>query len=449
MSTAATSGFISSYSNDLQAVINRAVAIASLPLNQLQNQLQNMNDQSTALSGLDSKFSAVQSALDGLGSALGTASYTGSASNPDAVGVSVSAGAMQGSYSIDVTDIGSYSVAASNTGLPAVADPRASSVTTAATLTLTVDGKTYQITPKGTGLIDLAQAINDASAGVRASLVNTGAPGSPAYRLVVRSANLGPVAIQLNDGSQDLLSSITAGTLASYTVSGLGTAISSNSRTVTLAPGVTIDLCQSTSGEPVTVTVSRNADALRTALSTFVDAYNSAVDAVDQQVGKDSGPLSGQSVVYALRQALSRLNQFNSSGHVQSLAQMGVELDSQGKLSFQESQFDANTVEEVEAFLGSATGSGFLKTATDVLKSVEDPTTGSVQTAIQGLKDGIKRQNDLITENQQRVDDLQANLQQQMAAADALLAQLESQRDYITNLFTAMMNNNSTGVKSN
>jgi flagellar hook-associated protein 2 len=266
---------------------------------------------------------------------------------------------------------------------------------------------------------------------------------------VVRSANLGPVAIQLNDGSQDLLSSITAGTLASYTVSGLGTAISSNSRTVTLAPGVTIDLCQSTSGEPVTVTVSRNADALRTALSTFVDAYNSAVDAVDQQVGKDSGPLSGQSVVYALRQALSRLNQFNSSGHVQSLAQMGVELDSQGKLSFQESQFDANTVEEVEAFLGSATGSGFLKTATDVLKSVEDPTTGSVQTAIQGLKDGIKRQNDLITENQQRVDDLQANLQQQMAAADALLAQLESQRDYITNLFTAMMNNNSTGVKSN
>jgi len=37
-----------------------------------------------------------------------------------------------------------------------------------------------------------------------------------------------------------------------------------------------------------------------------------------------------------------------------------------------------------------------------------------------------------------------------MASADALLAQLESQKNYITNLFTAMLNYNlnGTGVKS-
>jgi flagellar capping protein FliD len=64
----------------------------------------------------------------------------------------------------------------------------------------------------------------------------------------------------------------------------------------------------------------------------------------------------------------------------------------------------------------------------------------------------ITQQNDQIRDQQQRVDDLSHNLQEQMAAADALIASLESQRNYLTNLFTAMMNSNLTGasgVKSN
>ena len=59
---------------------------------------------------------------------------------------------------------------------------------------------------------------------------------------------------KLNDGSQDLLDTLTTGGLATYDVNGLGNTIHSNSRTVTLAPGLTVNLLQATpSGQPVTV----------------------------------------------------------------------------------------------------------------------------------------------------------------------------------------------------
>jgi hypothetical protein len=40
----------------------------------------------------------------------------------------------------------------------------------------------------------------------------------------------------------------------------------------------------------------------------------------------------------------------------------------------------------VTAFLGSATGGGFLKTATDALNSLQDPTSGLLKGAESGLK---------------------------------------------------------------
>ena len=101
-------------------------------------------------------------------------------------------------------------------------------------------------------------------------------------------------------------------------------------------------------------------------------------------------------------------------------------------------------------FLGSATGGGFLKTATDALNGIEDSTTGSVKTAIKTVNGEITQENALITQETKKITDLQTALIQQMAAADATIASLENQKNYITNLFTAMMNNgtNGSGVKS-
>jgi hypothetical protein len=84
------------------------------------------------------------------------------------------------------------------------------------------------------------------------------------------------------------------------------------------------------------------------------------------------------------------------------------------------------------------------------MNQIEDPLTGALPSATQSMTAEITHQNSLITVNQQRVIDLQTSLQQQMSAADALLATLENQKTYFNNLFTVMINgNNQGGVKSN
>ncbi len=441
---------VSTYASDLQQVITRAVSIASMPLQLMQYQLQNLDGRQSALSGLESTFSTLQSAIAGIATALGPSSYSATSSS-NAINASVGSGALEGSYSVDVTDLGSYSTSVSDPSLPAVADPSSSSISTSSTYTLTVNGTTTTITPAGSSLMDLAQAINSASAGVQASVVNTGS----SYSLVVRSTNLAGDSIQLNDGSQDLLDTLTTGTPAIYDISGLGSAtqpIDSSSRTVTLAPGVTINLLQQTpSGQPATVTVSRDTSGVSTAISSFVDAYNAAVAALNQQVGQSGGALSGDSTISDLRNSLRQITQYSgTSGGVTLLSQMGISMDDTGELTFDASQFSSVSASDLDQFLGSATGGGFLQTATNAMTAVEDPTTGFIPTATSDVNGQITQENNLITAEEQKISDLQSTLTQQMATADATIASLEQQKDYITNLFTAMMNNGTdgSGVKS-
>ena len=434
---------VSSYASDLQQVITRAVNIAALPLQLMQNQLQKMSDQSTELSALDTKFSALRTAIQQLDSSLGVSSYSATSSDSSLVSASVSAGAAEGTYTIDVSDPGSSSTSISGSSLPVVSDPNSTSISASGSFTLTVNGATTTINPDSNTLASLAQAINAASAGVQASVINTGG-STPQYQLVLRSTELGPDTIQLNDGSQDLLDKLTTGGLATYDVNGLGASIQSNSRTVTLAPGLTINLLRATpSGQPVTVTVSRDASSASTAVSNFVTAYNAVHTELETQVGQKGGPLQGQNIVYQLFNSLSQIALYSgSSGAVRTLADMGVTLDDTGQLTFDSSKFKSDSVDALQNFLGGASTGGFLQAATNALNGVEDTTSGSLKMAIKDLNGQITNQNDQISTEDQKIIDLQNSVTQQIAAADALIASIESQKTYMTGLFQSMMYSN-------
>ncbi|MGA3097289.1 MAG: flagellar filament capping protein FliD [Bryobacteraceae bacterium] len=453
---------VSTYASDLQQVITRAVNIASMPLQLMQSQQQELTDEGTALDGLNSQFSSLQTAVQNLDTALGPSSYTATSSDPTAVSASAAAGAMDGTYSITVNDPGSSAAVVSSSSLPVVTDPSSSSISSATAFTLTVGSKTFSIQPADTSLIGLATAINEASAGVQASIVNAGGSSSPNYLLVLQATSLGPTSIDLTEGppgqtppGADLIDStpLNAGTDASYTIGGLNQTIQTTSSSVTLAPGLTINLLQKTTA-PVTVTVSQSMDSVSSALSSFVSAYNSTVTALDQQVGQSGGALAGQSIVQSLFGSLRQITQYSStSGAIASLAQMGVTLDDQGQMSFDASIFNSQSTEAIQGFLGGLTTGGFLEAANNALTSVEDSTSGTLTTAISSNTTEVNNENTLITAEQQKITTLQNNLTQQMAAADTLLASLQSQATEMNDLFTNMMNenvsnNNSTSSSS-
>jgi len=428
----------SSYASDLQTELDRAVQIASMPVQLMQSDVSTLQSQQQALSGLQSAFGSLQSALTSMGSdSSGTLSAN--VSDPSVASATATSSALSGTYSIKVIQVGTPTTALSAAGLTTVTDPTKGNISSSSSFALTVNGTNTTITPTGNTLDDLADAINSAGAGVQATIVNVGGNSSPDYRLALTSTAVGSgTTIQLNDGTNNLLGNppLTPGTDAEYSVDG-NPQIDGTSNQVTLAPGLTVNLLQASSS-PVTITVGADYSALSNDLSNFASAYNSAVTAVSQQIGQNAGPLSGESVVYSLENALNSLvNYTGGSGAINSLASMGVTMDSTGQLSFDSTVFSSQSMSAIQQFLGGATTGGFLQAASNTLTGVADPTSGAIQSEFNSLGTEVTNENTLITNEETRVTDLTTNMENQLSQADALISNLEEQKSYYTQLFQA------------
>ena len=433
----------SQFSQDFSTAITNAVNLASLPITQMQGDVTSLQNRSTALSdptsGIAAKFAALQSAVQGISQAMSGSSFQTDVSNPSVVSATVSDGAMEGSYSIDVQNIGVYATSLSTSAWVGQPNPSAETHTYQLSIDTGNGRSLINITPSDDSAASVARAINLAAGDkVQATVVNVGTNDS---RISLRSNTLGAATLDILDGGASLQTQGPPGEEASYSVDG-NPAVSSTSRAVTLAPGLTINMLAGDSGTPVNITVSRSTSALSNALSTFVDAYNAAVDSLDAQRGQTQGALGGQSVVFQLGQTLSGLATYASPGsNISGFSALGLDLGTDGHLTFNQFSMmstDLTNSAGVTAFLGSATDGGFLKAATDAMSSVGDPTTGLIKTTENDFLNQINDLNSQISSKQDQVNQLQQNLQAQMAAADAAISSMEQQYSYLSNMFQAM-----------
>ncbi len=439
--TSSTSGAVfggnSRYAADFQAIIDRSVAIASLPISQLNTDKAAAEAETAALEALEDKFSGLRTALNAIESAMGASAYQAALTDSSVAGVSVGAGAMEGSYSVEVAALGSYTTAISAD--LAISAPGAEGLGNGVPVKLKVGGIEHTLWPADASLSALARAINEETdARVRAVIVNAGSAADPDYRLSLESTLLGPVEIQVLDGETDLVATQTTGALAQYRVNGVAAAAESDTRTVSIAPGLSVTLLKTGS---TSMTVTRQSSALGDALAGFAAAYNEAVDALDEHRGDGAGALKGRNAIYSLAQSLREMAGYSAEGELSSLASLGLTFDRNGRLNFDSLTFmaaDLGSPASVVAFLGSTAASGFLKAADSVLDAVEDPLSGRLTSEINASRSGVLQLDARIAEEQTRVDDLKVRLQEQMAAADALIAQMEQQYSYLFNMLDAM-----------
>lgn len=443
---------VSNFATSLQQVLSRAVGIASLPLDADEAQLTSLQSQQSDLQGLDSVFTSLQQSISSLAGAVSSGLLTASTSD-STVSASVGSGATPGTYTVSVGNLGAYSTALSNAGSTAVTDPTTQGITTDTNLTLTIGHSSTAITAASDSLQDLVTAINNqAGSQVQATLVNVGSTASPDYRLSLQSVNLTSDSIDLTDSSGSLIGTSTPGLPASYSVDG-SDAISSDSRTVTLSPGLTVNLLsQSPSGESTTVTVSDDPSSLASAFSSFAGAYNSAVDTLNQYHGQNGGALEGSSIVQSLTSVLNQLGTWNNGSATGSLANYGITLDQTGQLDVDTSAFASAANANFSQFLnviGNSTTGGFIQVATNLLNSVEDTQTGMLPMEETSVANQITAQQTTISNEQAQVNQIQTNLTQQIAQADSTIAELESQVSYVTGLFaqyTGATNTQSNGL---
>jgi flagellar hook-associated protein 2 len=525
---------LSQFSSDFQSIIQRAVQIADIPVQNLQNEQATNTADENALNALEPTVAALGTDVTNLGTLASTQGLSASSSDSSIVSVVNTGATAPATYT--VSDISSLASAASETSLAGYAST--DTINASGLVNLVIGSNTYLLNLTGTGdnnIAGLAQAINSAGAGVSATVLtsgttgylsvsanNTGATtlqvnnatpvdlisstgtgtetssqtysdetsatvsatgqlqlvvGSQDYYLnvsannnlsgvvaAINSANAGvtasvtgssgayslsltsssgPTTIQLNDlqNGSDLLTDTNQGTNATFSVGGIPNPITESSNTITdVIPGISFTLLSTTpasgAGSSATLSLASDPSQLSSALETFVTDYNTLTSAVEAQSGQNAGPLQGNLIINEISSAMQDLVTYwnpNSSG-IQSLSDLGVTFNATGtgQMSFDSSTFNALSDSQITAafqFLGSAS-SGFAALASN-FSQLTDPITGMIQAQISGYETTNTDLSDQITTAQAYASEVQQNATTQAEAADALVAQLESEQSVV------------------
>ncbi len=330
----------------------------------------------------------------------------------------------------------SSGVSTSTTGY---ADAAATPVSLDGTLRLQVGTSSFAIAlnSKNNNLNGLVTAINNAGAGVTASVVNDGTTN----HLKLTAKDSSTTVLQLTDDPAPapaaMLSNTNQGSNASFTVNGALFTPATNTIN-NIVPGVSFTLKSVTNASgtdsPVTLTLSSDPSQISTALQTFVTKYNALKQLTNAQTGTNAGLLSGDSMVLTIKDAMSSLTNYNGgSGLIKSLGALGIEIDKNGTMSFKSDTFGAlssKAISDAFSFLGSDT-SGFGQLA-DNLTAISDPITGLIKVQTDQYDATDTRLTDQISDLTARINAMQTAMSTKLQAADALVAQLASQQSLLT-----------------
>ncbi|OOG22904.1 flagellar hook-associated protein 2 [Thioalkalivibrio denitrificans] len=364
---------------------------------------------------------------------------TATSSDSGRVAVTANENATPDRYTIQVKELASAQALASQ----AFGDADAAVGT--GTLHLQVgDGKSVDIdiNAGNNSLRGIRDAINEAGAGVTASIVNDGTGA----RLVLSSnetgaANTISLTVTDSDGNHTDMNGLSrlaavnmeetaAAKDAEVIINGLTVTSASNTLDNTI-DGLTLDLKGTTAeGSPVTVEVGQDRDAVKSRVKDFVTAYNAIVEQINDLTRYDpetreAALMIGDSTLRGIRSNLSMgvmQGGGQPGGAFTHLVNLGVRTDETGKLTLNEQTLDRALNQDmpgVVAMLNDVTG-GMRDSV-----AVYTERGGILDARTDGLNNGMRdvsRQRDLL---ENRMEQMEARLVRQFGAMDALVGQLQ------------------------
>lgn len=429
---------ISQYSTDFQSILSRAVSIAQLPIQALQQQEASITQQESDLGTLNGDVSGVQSALVSLGQLGSGTALTGNSSNTSIVTATSTGAAQSGSYTI--SNVTSLATAASEISKASYATSTSTAVSVSGNMTLVFGSNSYNISLSSSqnNLQGLADAINGLGAGVSASILTT---GSGDY-LSLSANSSGATTLQLNDvnngTSTNILTSSNQGTNTNFELDGIP--VSEPSTTISdLIPGLTLNFT-GTGSSPVTVNLSTNSASIESALQNLVSSYNSLLAANQGQMGQTAGSLAGSNIVYQIGAALTSIVQYQGgTSGMSNLANLGIEIGETGQMTFNQTTFSALSSSQLASALSllgsSTTGIGGLQ---QTFAALTDPSTGVITDQQSQWQSEVTDLQARIASMTTQVNNMEQSLNKQLQAADASIAELASQQNLLTASITSL-----------
>ncbi|MBK5005170.1 flagellar filament capping protein FliD [Pseudomonas sp. S32] len=441
---------------DTQAIVDSLVAAQKAPK---QTQI---NTQTLKATTTLSSIGKIQSALDAFRGALTNMTDTNSfgglslqSSNEKVATVTMGAGAANGSFSLLVSKLAK----ASKVSTQVYADGAGSVVnkgTTATTLTMTQNGKAYDLSvPAGATLQQVRDSINSqfGPAGLSANVL-TDATGS---RLVITSTKMGEgsdITLSGNSGIDTGYKVVDEPADAEYMLDGVAMKSKTNDITDAVS-GLNIKLVgvspKSSTGEDTitTLSLSTSSATLKSGLKGFIDSYNALLKVVNAEtkVTKNSdgsmtaAALTGDASMRTLMTSIrEELNAVSGNGTLKSLAAFGVTSSQDGgTLSLDDKKWDkvasTNAADLTSIFNGK---DGLLARLQKVTEPFAKASTGTLAERSKTLSESLTK---LKTEQDTldaRMEALQKSLQDKYNNMDTLVTQLRQQQSSVLSTLNAL-----------
>lgn len=465
---------------DVNSIISGLMAVEQRPIVALQKAEAKLQAKVSGFGQIQSLTSSLNDTLTALSNANTFTQTSASTSDATSVSVGSSSTAVAGNYSVTVTSlaasqtlvspIGQFTASTdvvgtgtitlrlgdwNNTDPPTTFTPKAGSSDVAITIdaaSQTLEGVRDKINAANAGVT--ASIVSDAS-GSRLSLRSNSTGETNGFRInVAETGAAGLARLQYDPETLPALSPSMTYAQAAANSEGTINGIAVSSTTDSLGdaiPGVTFRFVKKTTA-PVTVSVSTNVEAIRTAVNRFVSAFNEFSKLMTSQTGynattKQAGQFQGDSTaVSLLTQVRSLVAQGSTASTTfSSFSSMGLELQKDGTIKVNTTKLETalgNLPELAKAF--SATGSGTAG-STGLAKRMGAYTegllaaTGTFQSRTKSLQASIAANN----KDQQRVADRLAvteqRLRAQYTALDTTMSKYNALNKYVTQQFA---NNN-------
>jgi flagellar hook-associated protein 2 len=436
---------------DTSSLVTQLMAAEAQPRNQLQTKQSLAQATQSLLQGFQTQLTSLSSTLQDLRSpTLFTQTQAVDSSDTSKVIASNANGAGIGGYQVDVSQLANSAQRTFSFTSPASAG------------TITIDGHDTAVAA-GASIQDVVAAINsDSGATVYAAATDSGtlvlsnrATGDTGSGFIAVSDATGSLTEQTAKAKQ--------GKDALFSIDGVAGSSASNTVTNGIA-GVTLTLrgITTTSG-PATVTVGApgaNTSAIQQKLQSFVNTYNSVVDAIQQKLTEKSVPnattssdqqqglLFGDSqlsdLLDTMRQAIyapiaglpAGMNSLSDLGITTGDPSATIDQDSlDGKLTIDTSKLatamSTNPSGVRDLLTGTTSVTGWAANLGTIVDGAAD-STGTLADRISGEGAEIKDLQASIADWNDRLALRQQTLQAQFTAMETALSQSQSQGDWLT-----------------
>jgi flagellar hook-associated protein 2 len=434
---------------DTASLVEQLMAIERQPITRLDTKEAAFNAQISAFGSVKSRLSTLQSAAATLADPNDLAGFAATVGDSDVLSATAGTFARPGSYTIDVQQLARAQKSFSSLY-------GAGTSFGAGTLSFTINGSTQDVVlaSGGNSLQDVANAVNDAGIGVRATVV-TGDAGS---RLVLTSRETGTdnaftLSVSSGDANLSSLASFDAGHVSAVSAQNAivtveGETVTSQSNQITSAiANVTIT---ATAVGTSTLDVARDSTGIKDAVQSFVDAYNALRSEISSKTAYDSDsqtaqPLNGdattRTLLSRLRSTVSTVPSGLAGGDFEYLFSLGVSLQQDGTLSL-----NTNTLENAinSNFDGVVTALNAYGTAFEDMATAFTEADGLIDNRVNGIETSISSIDDQRERLEQQLTVTEARLRAQFTALDTLMASLSTTSSYLTQQLESLSNLNNS-----